>query len=323
MGWAGQTGWTAPPPGASLRRNREDAQRMSEPILGVAHSPTGLALPAGACDCHTHVFGPAGRYPFAEGRSYTPGDASVEALLALQAALGLQRVVIVHPSPYGSDNACTLDAVARLGDRARGVAVIDAATPPEALQAMQAGGIRGIRANLESAGQHDPAAARAMLETLAARIAPLGWHLQIYTNLPVIAALAEVLAALPVTVVIDHYGLARSTGAAGFGALRQLVASGRAYVKLSAPHRISDDPDRASAAPVARALAAANPERILWGSDWPHPGAWPGAPRRPEEIEPFHPIDDGQALRWIAATLDDPALLRLLLVDNPARLYGF
>jgi len=302
--------------------------RMGEDraILGVAHSAPGFEVPAGACDCHTHVFGPSDRYPLDPGRGYTPGDALLEDLLALHDRLGIGRVVIVHPSPYGADNRATVDAVRALGDRGRGVAVIDGATTDEALRDMHAAGVRGVRVNLESAGIHDPAVAAARLSAAAARVAPLGWHLQTYTGLDQIAALGGLLGSLPVPLVVDHYGLARASAGPsqpGMEVLLGLLRSGRAYVKLSAPHRISSLPDGADAAPIARALAAANPERILWGSDWPHPGGRPGVTRDRERIEPFNPVDDGAALSRIASWLDDPALVRRMLVENPARLYDF
>lgn len=292
-------------------------------ILGVAHAPPRFEVPAGACDCHVHVFGPAGRYPLDPGHAYTPGDASVEELLALHDLLGLQRVVIVHPSPYGTDNRCTLEATRRLGERARAVVVVQPDLSPEALRAMHADGARGVRVNLETAGQHDPVAAGALLEAAARQVAPLGWHVQTYTNMAVIGALHEALARLPVPLVVDHFGRARAaegTGQPGFPELLGLVRAGRAYVKISAPHRISDRPDRADAGPLARALFEANPERVVWGTDWPHPGGNRG---NPDTVEPFDPIDDGAALNRLAEWFPDAAARRLILVENPARLYGF
>ena len=294
-------------------------------ILGTAHTAPGFALPPGACDCHVHVFGPPQRFPFHPGRKYTPGPASIEDLQALHRVLHIDRVVVVHPSPYGADNACTLDALVRMGPRARGVAVVDAATTDAALAAMHAAGMRGARVNLETEGARDPALARAAIREAAARCAPRGWHVQVYTHLAVIDALHDTLMALPVPLVIDHFGrpeAARGVSQAGFPALLSLVGAGRAYVKLSAPYRISALPGYADAAPIARALIAANPERMLWGSDWPHPGGQSG-PRRPEVIEPFRPEDDGAALARLASWVDDAAQLHCILVENPARLYGF
>lgn len=297
-------------------------------VHGVAHSAPAFDVPAGACDCHVHVFGPYARFALAPDRNYTPGPASVEDLVALHAALRVERVVIVQASPQGSDNACLVDALQRLeamGRRARGVAVIASATTDGDLEAMHRAGVRGVRVNLESAGQHDPAVAQRLLREAAARVAPLGWHVQTYTTLSVIASLHDTIMALPTHLVIDHFGradAAKGPQQDGFDALLAMVKSGKAYVKLSAAQRISELPDCADAAAIARALLDAHPGRMLWGTDWPHPGGLPGASRRRDVIERFNPIDDGNALnrlaRWVSA--DE---LRRILVDNPARLYGF
>ena len=289
----------------------------------VGHSPVQDLLPAGACDCHTHVFGPAARYGFDPARAYTPPDATTAALLAHQDGLGLGRVVIVQPSPYGTDNACTLDAVRQLGDRARAVAVVDPSLGADELRAMHGAGVRGLRVNLETAGVNDPGQAAAMLRRAADQAAPLGWHVQTYTNLRLVAALHGLMGALPVPLVIDHFGRAMAeggTGQPGFAELLDLVGTGRAYMKLSAAHRIAPNPD--DAAPIAAALIAANPARMLWGSDWPHPGTGP-VPRSHYPIQPFDPIDDGAALNRLRRWAGDDATLRTILVDNPAHLYGF
>lgn len=295
-------------------------------VLGVAQTAPAFDLPRGACDCHTHIFGPADRFPFSPQRVYTPGAASIEDLLALHGALGLDRVVIVHPSPYGADNACTIDALRRLGARARGVAVIDATTSDAALREMHAAGVRGVRVNLETGGVHDPAAARRLLQEAASRAAPLGWHVQTYTNLAVIAALHDAMLALPTTLVIDHFGRAQAAqGLAqpGFAELLSLVRRGKAYVKLSAPYRISEQPDHPAAAAIARALIDANPDRVVWGTDWPHPGGTLRTAAERDKIEPFIPVDDGRALNRLAEWVGDAARLAKILVGNPARLYGF
>ena len=295
-------------------------------ILGVAHEPPCFEVPRGACDCHTHVFGPPARYPYRADRSYTPGVASVEQLLSLQRTLGLDRVVIVQPSPYGSDNRCTLDALQSLGERARGVVVIDDDTPADALVRMHAAGVRGVRINLETDGVDDPAAARRRFARASERVAPLGWHLQVYTRLPMLATLAPVIREHGNAVVLDHFGRA---GADGHGrpphldVLLDLLADGRLWVKLSAPQRISATPDDEATTALARTLVRARPDRMLWGSDWPHPGAHAGRPRDPSGIEPFHAIDDGHALNRLPRWTESGDTLRAILVDNPARLYDF
>jgi predicted TIM-barrel fold metal-dependent hydrolase len=205
-------------------------------------TPPSFAVPRGACDCHTHVFGPPAQFPFAPERSYTPGEASLEELLALQADLHLERVVIVHPSVYGTDNSCTVDALHRLGGRGRGVAVIADDIAQAELDALHRAGVRGIRLNLATTGVHDPDVARRQLAAAAARVAPLNWHVQIYTTLAVIAALQAELAAAPVPLVIDHFGGASAAAGPkqpGFAALLALVSAGKTYMKLSAPYRSS------------------------------------------------------------------------------------
>src|SRR6185312_14478568 len=153
------------------------------------------------------------------GRSYTPAVASVDQLLALHSALGIGRVVIVQPSPYGTDNRCTLDAVRQLGDRARAVAVIPPEWSETELAALGQAGVRGIRLNLETAGQHDPAIASRMLRHAGQQVAPLGWHVQVYANLQMLTALHKEIRALPVPLVVDHFGRAGSVDQPGFNAL--------------------------------------------------------------------------------------------------------
>ncbi|HTH97524.1 MAG TPA: amidohydrolase family protein, partial [Stellaceae bacterium] len=291
-------------------------------VLGVRQSPVGLRVPDGACDCHVHVFGPAADYPYAASRAYTPGDASMADLLALQGHLNLSRVVLIQPSSYGTDNRRLLDALGQLGPRARGVAVIDADIGHAELEAMHAAGVRGARLNLETTGERDPQAAARLMQAISARVAPLGWHLQTYISLEVLAPLHDTIIALPVPLVVDHFGRARRVDQPGFQVLLSLVRTGRAYVKLSAPRRIADPPECSSATPVAQALIAANPDRMLWGTDWPHTST----NRQPgclDEIEAFEAEDDGMALNRLAGWVGEPALLKRILVDNPARLYDF
>jgi predicted TIM-barrel fold metal-dependent hydrolase len=271
-----------------------------------------LKIPPGACDCHVHVFGPAARYPFAASRTYTPPDASIEELLRLQKRLGFERVVIVHPSPYGTDNSCTLDALKNLRERARAIAVIGKEISKKELLEMQKLGVRGVRLNLQTEGVNDASSARSRLQEAAARVAPLGWHVQTFTNLALLRKVQ--IENLPVPLVIDHFGLPRDRHDCEY--LIDLLETENVYVKLSAPHRIAIDPG-----PLARALIAANPERCLWGTDWPHP--FTRGTRKPAEVQPFDPIDDVAALERFHGWVGDAALFRKILVDNPARLYDF
>lgn len=295
-------------------------------VLGVEYSPLDFEVPAGACDCHVHVFGPYDRFPLSPDRSYMPGPAPLAGLIAHQQALGLGRVVIVQPSVYGTDNSCMLDALSHLGAEARGVAVVDANGSHEALCQLHEAGVRGIRLNLETAGVTDPHTARQRIQEAAVQAAPFGWHIQIYADLSVIAALQDVIRELPVVVVFDHFArvkAVRGPGQPEFAALLSLVRTGKAYVKLSAPRRISDFLDHRDVGAIAGAFLMANPERLLWGSDWPHPGARPGGARDPDHIEPFYADDDGLALNRLHSWMGSADVMRQVLVENPARLYGF
>jgi predicted TIM-barrel fold metal-dependent hydrolase len=290
-------------------------------------TPVNFPVPPGACDCHTHIFGDPHQFPWFAGRTYTPESASVAEMRSLHRALHMDRVVIVNPSVYGTDNSCTLEAMKQLGPRARAVAVIDDKTPDQQLDEMHRAGVRGIRLNFENFGQTNPDVARKAFQSAVARVAPRKWHIQIYTRLPVIESLHEEIMAAPVPVVFDHFGGARAslgTGQAGFGTLVDLVRSGRAFVKVSGAYRSSDKPpDYPDVAPLAKALIAANAERIVWGSDWPHPtgGSLPG--HSATDLAPLLQIDDGRLLNQLAVWAPDAGVRKTILVDNPARLYWY
>ena len=243
-------------------------------------------------------------------------------------ALHMDRVVIVHPSVYGTDNACTLDAIQQLGSRARGVAVIDGKTPEATLDQMGRAGVRGIRINLETAGVTDPAIARQRFQAAVDRVKGRGWHIQLNTRLSVVEGLKDLLMAAPVAVVFDHFVRAPASHGIeqpGFGVVLDLVRTGRAYVKVSAPYNISTNaPDYPDVSPLAKALIAANPQRILWGTNWPHPPE-PSerAARKPTEVSPLRQTDDGRVFNQLAVWAPDPAQRRTILVENPARLTDF
>jgi predicted TIM-barrel fold metal-dependent hydrolase len=287
-------------------------------------------LPGDACDCHVHLFGPAQRYPFDSARVYTPGDADETTLDALHRRLGIERVVLVQPSVYGTDNRRLLDGLAALGSSACAVAVIDDATTDADLTRMHAAGVRGVRVNLSTSGIDDPAEAWRRIDAHAASPPPLGWHVQVLMKAPAIAALADRLARLPCPLVIDHFGqpdLAQGPEQPAFRAILDLLRAGRAVVKLSAMERLAGKGGLGRLAPFAKALAQANPNAVVWGSDWPHTGGGrglgPAAMRPAAEIEPFAAMDDADALQALLAAMPDPTLRRAVLVDNPARIYGF
>jgi len=289
-------------------------------------TPVDFEVPAGACDCHTHIHGDPEKFPFFPGRVYTPEMALPEEMAALHKALHIQRVVIVTPSVYGTDNSVTLYGIHARGMDARGVAVVDDKTPESALDAMGLAGVRGIRLNLATVGVSDPSLGRQRFQTAAERVKSRNWHVQIFTNLAMISAIKELVAASPVPVVFDHFGGAKAElgpQQPGFPELVELVRSGKAYVKISGTYRASKlAPDYVDVVPLAKALIAANPDRVVWGTDWPHPsGATPE--RNPTDVTPLLQIDDGRLLNQLAVWAPDPAIRKKILVDNPARLYAF
>ena len=226
-------------------------------------TPVNFDVPAGACDCHTHIHGDPERFPFFAGRVYTPELASPQEMSALHKTLHIERVVIVTPSVYGTDNSATLFGMKARGATARGVAVIDDKTPDGDLDAMNQAGIRGIRLNLATGGVNDPAVGRPRFQSAMERVKSRNWHIQLFTNLAMISAIKDLVAASPVPVVFDHFGGAQAAlgiEQPGFADLMQLVNSGKAYVKISGGYRASKlAPDYADAVPLAQALIAANP----------------------------------------------------------------
>jgi predicted TIM-barrel fold metal-dependent hydrolase len=298
--------------------------------LGKAAQPrvaVNFAVPAQSCDCHTHIHGDPQQFPFYPGRVYTPEPALPEEMAALHQALRIGRVVIVTPSVYGTDNSATLYGMMARGTDARGVAVIGENTTEQELDTMAKAGIRGIRLNLATAGDTDPELARRKFVDAVARATPRRWHVQIYTDLPVIAAIKDLVLAAPTPVVFDHFGGAeseRGLSQPGLPDLLDLVRSGKAYVKISGAYRISKKPpDYADAAPLARALIEANPERIVWGTDWPHPDSTRPAGGKPTDVTPLLQIDDGALMNQLPVWAPEATIRKMILVDNPARLYGF
>lgn len=285
-------------------------------------SKVNFAVPAGACDCHTHIHGDPAKFPWFAGRTYTPELATPEDMLAVHKALNIQRVVIVTPSVYGTDNSATLWGMQARGRDARGVAVIDAKTPDAELDSMHKAGVRGIRLNLATSGVKDPAVAVKRFEEAAARVKSRNWHIQLNTNLGIIAAMKDTLAASPVPIVFDHFGGAapeKGVDQAGFGDMVALVKSGKAYVKIS----VSAGPRESYAgfAPLAKDLIAANADRILWGTNWPHPHSNSGRPAT--EVTPMWQVDNGTVLNQLPTWAPDAQVRNKILVANPGRLYQF
>jgi predicted TIM-barrel fold metal-dependent hydrolase len=271
-----------------------------------------MAVPPLACDCHAHIFGDPARYPLVPGRRYTPSAANLDDYRAMLAALGLQRAVIVQPTIY-PDNQVTIDALQSAGGQWRGIARLDAGVTQQELERLHAIGFRGVRFHPRRAD--DGGLER--LEFLCARIAPLGWHVQFHLDARDLGELAPRIEKLPVACVIDHLGHMAPAGSVGidepgFQVLLRWLREERAWVKLSAPNRFGDPlPPYPQVLPFARALVAANPGRVLWGSDWPH-----------SSHKGFMP-NDADLLDLLALWAPDEALRRRILVDNPAELYGF
>jgi predicted TIM-barrel fold metal-dependent hydrolase len=304
--------------------------RKAAPAYSTAAQPAtrvGFEVSNGACDCHTHVFCDSQRFPFWTGRTYTPETATVDESLALHRALHLERIVVVNSLVYGNDNSCMLDALRELGQRARGIALIDDHTSDTELDALSRAGVRGIRLNFVDLGVPDAANIQQRFQSAVKRISGRDWHIQIYSKLPIVEVLYDDVMTAPLPVVFDHFAGARaSLGATqpGFEVLLKLIRSGKAYAKVSAAYRISDQaPDYPDVAPLAKALIAANPQRVLWGTDWPHPDSSRVPGRRATDLAPLLQIDDGRLFNQLPVWAPDAGVRRTILVENPARLYGF
>jgi predicted TIM-barrel fold metal-dependent hydrolase len=267
--------------------------------------------PAGACDCHAHVIGDPAQFPFTANRSFTPAEASHGAYRAMLDTLGIERMVVVQPSVYGLDNSCTLAAIAASGiDRCRGVAAIDATTDPQVLRAMDDGGIRAARFITTAKGGTGLDQFRAVAE----RIAPVGWHLEMYTDAKVWRELTPTVKSLPIQFVIDHMGKLPAnadTDGEDFRGILDLLDTGRCWIKLCGYRNSVTGHPYEDVAPLAQRLIAHAPERCVWGTDWPHTNV------------KNHMPDDGELLDLLLAWAPDETTRHRILVDNPARLYRF
>jgi 2-pyrone-4,6-dicarboxylate lactonase len=265
-----------------------------------------------ACDAHCHIFGPAAKFPFAKDASYHPPDAPFEQLQVLHKKLGLERAVIVHASCYGPDMRATLDGIARSGGKYRGTAIIDESYGDKEFAAMEKGGIRGVRFNFVQhlGGRPD----MAFFQRTVARLKEMDWHLILHLDAQDLVEFREMFMKIPVPMVIDHMG--RVVAAKGleqepFKVLLGFMKNQNTWVKVCGAERVSSEgPPFDDAVPFAQALIAAAPDRILWGTDWPHPNV---------KIMP----NDGDLMDLFALMAPAPELQRKILVDNPARLYGF
>jgi 2-pyrone-4,6-dicarboxylate lactonase len=267
-------------------------------------------LPPGSCDVHCHVFGPGNRFPYAPNRRYTPDDAPKEMLTALHAHLGIERAVIVQASCHGTDNAAMLDCIASDPKRYRGVAIVDDSFSDADYDRLGRGGVRGVRFNFVKhlGGAPDMTVFNRVID----RIKDRGWHVVLHVDAPDIAPLSAMIGKLPLPFVIDHMGRVPSAAGVDQAPMRTLIELSRlnnCWIKVCGSERISMPPYSA-AVPIALALVAASPSRVLWGTDFPHPNA-------------THEADEADLVDLVPQFARDAMAQRRLLVENPARLYDF
>ncbi len=272
-----------------------------------------IALPPLACDSHFHVFGPHSAFPYAPDRPFTPTDAPKENLFRLHEFLGFQRGVFVHSTCHGSDHAVLVDMLAAGKGRYRGVALIRPTTPPAEVERLDDAGVRGVRLHF-FASHLGPPMSRDDMRKVIELVSPYGWHIAMHMGGHGIRENYEFITSIDAAVVIDHIGrIDVGEGLRGqtFTVLRRLLDRGNIWVKLSGTDRISKQAyPYADAVPFARDLANHAPERVVWGTDWPHPN---------HNAVP----NDGDLVDLIAEIAPDARTRRLMLVDNPAKLFGF
>jgi predicted TIM-barrel fold metal-dependent hydrolase len=267
-------------------------------------------LPPLATDAHCHVFGPGSVFPYAPNRRYTPEDAPKETLKALHDHLGLTRAVIVQASCHGSDNRAMLDALAWQPEHYRGVAILDENTPGTDIPVMHRAGVRGARFNFVKhlGGSPD----MTVFANILRRIKPMGWHVVLHVDAPDIIPLSDMIRGLTLPFVIDHMGRVPAKDGVDqkpLAALLDLAKLDRCWIKVSGSERI-DMPPYDKAVPVAKKIVEASPDRVLWGTDFPHPNS-------------THEADEADLVDLLPQIAPDPVLLKKLLVDNPAKLYNF
>ena len=295
---------------------RDGAESVPSPGCPPPHpSPRrpSVRLPAGSCDSHCHVFGPSAVFPYAADRTFTPVDAPVTQLMALHEFLGLERAVIIQSSCYGSDHRVLLDALAAGQGRYRGVALITPDTPPAEIRRLHAAGVRGFRLHFLPHLGAPPT--HGEIRASVARVADLGWHAEIHVHGTDVARYADLIEWFPVPVVIDHLArldLTHEPNSAAVNALLRLLDTGQVWVKTSGADRVSrSGPPYADAAAFAARLVRLFPDRVLWGTDFPHPNITGPAP------------DDGLLVDLLADIAPDDDTRHRLLVSNPAEFFGF
>jgi predicted TIM-barrel fold metal-dependent hydrolase len=297
---------------------RGGSEAFAVPLPSTA---VNFEVPRGTTDCHRHVVGNESRYRYIPTSGYRLEPAEIEDMAALDRALHVDRVVLIGLYGYGTDNSCLLEGLKKLGARGRAASIIDERTTDKELATMDRAGCVGIRFNIGEGID----GARKSLQWAGQRLKPYGWYIGAGGLLSRLDALQNDIAASPVPIVFDHFlGAEARLGVnqPGFQTLLKLLKTGKVYIKLSGIRRSSrEGPDYSDIAPIATALIAANPRRILWGTDWPHVGVSQGYSNK--QVSPYLAIDDGRALNQLPVWAPDPAVRKMILVDNPATLCRF
>jgi predicted TIM-barrel fold metal-dependent hydrolase len=301
-----------------LSSKTDSAVAGAPACAGPDFNPRGLkrGLPRRSCDTHAHILGPKARYDYSPARIYTPPDCLLADYLHMLDTLGVERAVLVQPSVYGTDNTVMLEAIKTADGRLRGVAVVADDISDAELKELDTAGVRGVRVNIVDVKNRKPGTLpMAALSELARRIAPLGWHMEFLLHADEFPDLDRAFADFPVEIVVGHLGyltIGKQPDDPGFQALLRLMKSGRAWVKLTGPYRITSEPlPYPPTVPLAHALIEANRERVIWGTDWPHvmlKGKMP---------------NDGELAEVLLDWMPDAGLREQVLVRNPAKLYGF
>jgi predicted TIM-barrel fold metal-dependent hydrolase len=293
--------------------------------LNRTHRAPAEPLPPHAADCHMHVFGPFERYPLAPQRAYNVPEASLAAHERMKAQVGLERTVFVQASGHGLDNGALLAALAEIGARGRGVAVVAPQAPLVELQRLHKAGVRGVRLNLYTFAERHSGDPATLLRTYERLVAPLGWHLQLFCDPNMLAALAPAIAQSSVPVVIDHMGLpdaAHGVEQPAFQTVLQLA--GKAWVKVAGADRITRSTGNLrDAIPFIRALAQAAPQRLVWGSDWPNIGFHTRQQVHDDSLLAHRELDAGELLDVLLEAVPDADTRSAILARNPEALYGF
>ena len=297
------------------------SQDAIQPKIPVCPAPDAnlrapkIELPKGAIDTHAHVFGTQEKYPLSPNRGYTPWEASLDKLLEMHDAFGVERLVLTQPSVYGTDNSAMLDAIAQYPDRNRGVVAVGPEVTDQELEEFHAQGIRGIRVNLVDKGGMPFASIKEFCD-FAERIKPFGWHLELLIHVHEFPELRDTLGKLPVDISVGHLGYMKTSEGInhpGFQDFLNLVRDGHCWVKLTGTYRITtcDRTPYLDVAPIAQALIEANQDRMLWGTDWPHVATYGFMPNDADLLD--HMLD------WTT----DRAIQQKIFVENPVNLYGF